>query len=81
MDKMGVEATWLGNLKEGLDQINGKPLTNFEQLKIPRQFDRSLMEIFKSWGFSDKELRSLNRCRIYLRVIYVSDVTDFSGKK
>lgn len=76
-----VEPTWLGNLKEGLDQIDGELHTVFHTLKSPRQYDRSLMEIFESWNLTDKELCSLNRCRIYLKVLYVSDIADFTGIK
>ena len=76
-----VEATWLGNLKEGLDQVGGELHTIFYSLKKQRQYDRSLMEIFDSWKMSDKDLQALNRCRIYLRVIFVSDISDFSGNR
>ena len=41
--------------------------------QLPRQNDQCLMETFCENGFSAKELRLLNICRLYLRVIFVSD--------
>jgi hypothetical protein len=31
-------------------------------------------------GFSDKQMRDVNRCRIYLQAFYISDITDLAGK-
>ena len=76
-----VESTWLHNLKEGLDQIDGALHTTFAEIILPRQYDRSLMEIFASWKLSKNELQSINRCRIYIQVMFVSDITNFNGDK
>ena len=74
-----VENTWLHNLKDGLDSIEGAIHTNFMKVVAPRQYDRALMQVFSSWDLTEKELGALNRCRIYLQVIFVSDVTDLEG--
>ena len=74
-----VESTWLSSLKEGLHEIDGGIVTSFKTPPLQRKFDRALMEIFCSWNLKKKELQSLNRCRVYLQVIFVSDITDFRG--
>ena len=74
-----VEPTWVHNLKDGLDQIGGALHTNCRTPMPQRQYDRSLMEIFDSWELKDEEMEALNRCRVYLRVVYVSDITELDG--
>ena len=65
-----VEPTWVNNLKDGLDIIKGALHTNHEILQIQRKHDRSLMKVFFGWKISDKELKAIQRCRIYLQVIF-----------
>ena len=74
-----VENTWVSSLKEGLNAIDGGIITDFHRPKIQRQYDRALMEVFSSWGLKKKELQAINRCRIYLKVIFVSDITKYNG--
>jgi hypothetical protein len=39
------------------------------------------MEIsFRGRTFSASEMEELNRCRIYLQMFFVSDITDINGK-
>jgi hypothetical protein len=47
--------------------------------RIYRQHDRYLMEIFREQGLSTPDLRRLNRCRLYLQVARVSDITNIRG--
>ena len=42
--------------------------------------DESLMEAFSKQAFSTEQLQTLNRCRLYCRVISLSDVSDGWGK-
>jgi hypothetical protein len=37
------------------------------------------MEVFANRNFTVKEMKDINRCRLYLQVVYLSDVTDISG--
>ena len=76
-----VEPTWLTHLKDGLDLIEGALHTNCKAPKKQRQFDRSIMTIFAEWDMSDKEIQAINRCRIYLQVIFLSDITNIHGTK
>ena len=75
-----VEKTWLSNLQEGLLSIDGSIETNFVTPKPQRKFDRPIMEVFASWNIKKKEMKAINRCRIYLQVIYVSDITKYDGR-
>jgi hypothetical protein len=38
------------------------------------------MDEFTMKGLYDKQMRDVNRCRIYLRAFYISDITDLTGK-
>jgi hypothetical protein len=44
-----------------------------------RKGDVALMEVFANNFFTAKEMKDINRCRIYLQVFYLSDVTDITG--
>ena len=79
--KKWVDTTWIHNLREGLDQINGSLVTSFHKIPTPRQYDRSIMEIFATRNLSAKVMNSLNRCRVYLQVIFVSDIANFEGNR
>ena len=74
-----VEKTWVHNLKDGLDLIGGKLYTNCDIPKTQRQYDRSIMMFFSSWNLSNKEMKVINRCRIYLQVIFISDIAKLDG--
>ena len=45
-----------------------------------RENDINIMERFIQQGYSKSYLASLNRCRIYLKVIWLSDITTVDGK-
>ena len=47
--------------------------------QAPRQRDMHLMEFFATCTYSAKELRLLNLCRMYLRIIFVSDLATGKG--
>jgi hypothetical protein len=38
------------------------------------------MDEFTRQGLSDRQMQDANKCRIYLRAFYVSDITDLGGK-
>ena len=76
-----VDQTWLTYLQRGLWDINGAILTDIKGYKMPRQNDKFLMDIFNAKGYNKKKMNSLNRCRIHLRVITLSDIATYDGKK
>ena len=50
------------------------------KFKPNRKKDKNLMEWFTNIGFYGLELAAINRCRLYLQVIYLSDITTGDGK-
>jgi hypothetical protein len=42
--------------------------------------DEALMDEFTMQGISNKKMLDLNRCRIYLRAFYISDITDMARR-
>ena len=75
-----TEKTWLSNLKQGLDQINGKLITTFSKMNKQRPHDRAIMKVLSTWNISKKDMEAINRCRIYLQVLFISDISDYHGK-
>ena len=45
-----------------------------------RENDTNLMERFIQYGYSKAHLSSLNRCRMYLKALWLSDITTVDGK-
>ena len=45
-----------------------------------RKNDRNIMEIFVNNGYHNHQLASINRCRIFLKVIHLSDITTGDGQ-
>ena len=52
---------------------------NIPTLDLLRRNDRFLMPAFEQEGFRGDELARLSRCRLYLQVHTLSDITDGSG--
>ena len=48
---------------------------------LPRQADQYLMEIFARYKPSINQMKALNRCRLYLKVITLSDITTADGSR
>ncbi len=46
---------------------------------VPRKGDKALMDYFVSKHYKPKLLKILNRCRLYLQVIFVSDISSADG--
>ena len=75
-----TETTWISNIKQGLDQIDGELVTTFSVSKKQRLYDRAIMEVFSKWNIKKREMKAINRCRLYLQVIFISDISDYHGK-
>jgi hypothetical protein len=54
---------------------------NTQRLLLARRHDQFIMETFISKGYKGTQLRDLNHCRKYLRVITLADITTVDGKK
>jgi hypothetical protein len=44
-----------------------------------RQGDTALMNEFLKQDMTDAQMKGVNRCRIYLQVFHISDITDLAG--
>ena len=73
-------STWVESIKKFLSTMDAEiqiPNTIYPQAQ--REFDVSLMKTFQNQYTGTKILAQLNRCRIWLGVITLSDITDASG--
>ena len=75
-------ASWLSRLWESLSNYDvtlSKPDLN---MRPPREFDFTLMyKATMAKVFTREELCSINRCRLYLQVFYLSDIASGNGRK
>ncbi len=53
--------------------------TDIADFDLPRERDQIIMEGFLRTGYQDAELVTLNRCRMYLQVIFLSDICNGQG--
>ncbi len=75
-----VEPVWLMSLWAFLTKTKYQIKIKQEWLPSrPRYNDHSLMDHFMKLGFSDTQLGILNRCRLYLQVIHLSDIASADG--
>jgi hypothetical protein len=55
------------------------PITGLWAPTKARQGDSLLMDEFLKQDMTNSQLKDVSRCRIYLQVFHVSDITDLSG--
>ena len=83
-DKYGRRLTdcWFKSLWEKCHKFNVKIDFNHQSnlLRMPRAGDKWLMLELERSGFRGDELERLNRVRIYMQVLFLSDVLGASGK-
>ena len=76
-----IPSSWLRQLLEYLDSRRVTlDITGPQKLAPQRQSDRAIMDVLRPF-FTPAELSLLNRMRIYLRLYYVSDMTDLAGRQ
>ena len=69
------------SLWEKCDEMNISIAFQDIPLDLPWEGDKWLMGEFIRLGYSEEQLRRLNRVRIYQQVIYLSEVLSASGKQ
>ncbi len=72
---------WISHTWEVCKQYHIQICGLIKELDLPRQSDIELMRLFIRSGFHPTELKILNKCRMYLQVIFLSDLCKASGKK
>ena len=75
-----VETTWITFLQTCLWEVNGRIKLECKKYKCPRKQDQFIMDIFEKEKYSEKKLLAINRCRMYLRVLTVSDLCTYDGR-
>ena len=81
-DRYGLLATpcWMKSFWERLSHYDFKLHVRYPALVLPREGDAPIMQFLFHAGFSGKRLVQLNRCRIALRSMFVSDLTSADGR-
>ena len=75
-----TEQGWLVSIWKFLNKINFKILIRQAFVPTPpRQHDTNLMDFFVTQGTSHKTLKILNRCRVHLQVLFLSDICSADG--
>ncbi len=67
---------WVECIQRGIT-IDG----NIQDFSMQCERDQMITEIFLRSGYREAELATLNRCRMYLHVIYLSDVCNGQVKE
>ena len=75
------EGTWLDLARDFLHFINGTIELEYDYTtKKLRENDAHLMDIVLASNYSNSEKAAFNRCRIFLQVTLLSEITDQTGK-
>jgi len=69
-----IKATWLDMATHNIHITADLP-----DFQVPREGDTEIMRVFLCSGFRKDEIASLNRCRMYSRVIFTSDICTGAG--
>ena len=73
--------TWIRSLWQFIHEYKIELPSHDFMLKKKRDEDKFLMEAFHTNGFNAQQLQQLNRCRHYLQVETLSDITDGTGNQ
>ena len=78
-----LECRWIKSLREGLQSINAKIITDQKYIVSPeRENDRYIMEEASALNiFSHHDLKIINYCRLFLNITTVSEMMDATGTK
>jgi hypothetical protein len=77
-----LTSTWVHEIWSFLELFQGTITLTKSWLPSPqRQNDQSVMSLASNTTYTKGELRQLNMCRIYIRVISIADITDFDGTR
>ncbi len=66
---------WMKSFWEHLHYYCFKIRLIYPSLAMPYQQDRMLVEMFLDAGYKGLQLQGLNRCRLVLRLLFLSDIT------
>ena len=80
-DELGYLATstWMTHLWKFLSDNHMGMEDSLPELELQREGDQYLIRSFLSVGYKGDQLRRLNRCRIFLKVVTVADIATGCG--
>ncbi len=76
-----VTHLWMKMLWEKLSMFDMQVVVADQPLKFPREGDQFIMQVLIKAGYTGKILSHLNRVRVSLQVLFMSDILTASGNK
>ena len=75
-----VTPSWMKAFWERLWHYKFRLHLAYTELPLPRERDKTLMAIFLAEGYKGEELLQLNRCRVCLNLLFLSDMATANGR-
>ena len=72
--------SWVKMLWRSLYYYNIKLHMKYDPIPIPREQDLAIMQIIHATGMSKSAEKSMNRCRVHIGAIFLSDLSSADGK-
>ena len=71
---------WMKSLWERLHHYGIHMEVDWKEMMGPREGDEPLVGLFIAGGYKDERLRQLNRCRLHLEAMFLSDLVSANGR-
>ena len=72
--------SWAKMMWRSLQYYQVRINMKYKEIPYPREIDKVVMDIIVAAGLTRVEICSLNRCRCFLRAIFLSDMATADGK-
>ena len=72
---------WVKTLWERLWVYRFQVTMDYPDIPFPREKDALMVDLFRSAGWKGEELRSLNRVRLHLQMLFLSDIVLANGRQ
>ncbi len=76
-----ITHSWMKMLWEKLSMFNVHTVVADLPLRFSREGDQFIMQVLVESGYTGEALRRLNRVRVSLQVLFLSDILTASGSK
>jgi len=71
--------SWIAHTWAQCRQLDIDIMMDVQDFKAPRHNDKELMRLFLQHGVRGQDLATLNRCRMYLQAVFLSDICNRQG--
>jgi len=71
--------SWIAHTWAQCRQLDIDIMMDVQDFKAPRHNDKELMRLFLQHGVRGQDLATLNRCRMYLQVVFLLDICNGQG--